>query len=175
MKSPVPGCLHWWFSVRSHPFGCYACGSLLVFIYLSQLVFSSCCCDFLPSTRITQEIFQSTRSLIHQFRSSVCMIHCVLGLGWVCIIVGRSRFSFRVIGSKDLRIHGLNCIPTVIFRTRPSGVWWNVCEDIYYSSIRYLSLILHVVLLALFYGSAAVTSPVLRADSLSIASRSWPS
>jgi hypothetical protein len=30
-------------------------------------------------------------------------------------------------------------------------------------------------LLALFHGSAAVPSPVLRADSLPIARRSWPS
>jgi hypothetical protein len=43
------------------------------------------------------------------------------------------------------------------------------------AAIRLLSSILHVVLLALFHVSAMISNPVPRADSLSIARRSWPS
>jgi hypothetical protein len=93
----------------------------------------------------------------------------------VWIIAGRSRYSSWVTRPKDLRFCGSNRSPAVISRTRPPGVWWNAWEDIKCSLIRFLSSISHVVLLALFRVSAVIPNPVPRADSLSIARRSWPS
>jgi hypothetical protein len=86
-------------------------------------------------------------------------------------IVGK---SVRVAGSKDSRIRGSNRSSAVVSRTRLSGVRWNVCEDINYFWVVFLSSIVHVVLLASFRISVVVPSPVLKTDSLSIARRSWP-
>jgi hypothetical protein len=46
-------------------------------------------------------------------------------------------------------------------------------EDINCSSTRFLSLILHAVLLVLSHVSAASPNPVPRADSFAIVVRSW--
>jgi hypothetical protein len=58
------------------------------------------------------------------------------------IIAGRSWHSSWVAGSKDSRILGSNRSSTAIFWTWPPGVRWNICEDIYCSSIQFLSSIL---------------------------------
>jgi hypothetical protein len=69
-------------------------------------------------------------------------------------------------------VRGLNHSLVVVFRTRSPDVRSNICDNINYSSIRFLSSILLVVLLAPFCVSAVVPSLFSRADSLPIAKRS---
>jgi hypothetical protein len=103
------------------------------------------------------------------YRRSTKLVIFLLCESW------RSLYSSWVLELKDSRIRGLNRTYTVIFRTRPPGVRWNNCEDINWVLIWFLSSISLVVLLAPFRVSAMVPSPVPSADSLRIASRSWPS
>jgi hypothetical protein len=88
---------------------------------------------------------------------------------WFGLLQGRKQCHSWATGSKSSRFYSLNCSLTVTSRTRPSGIRWNACEDISCSSARFLSSISHVVLLALFCVSAAVSNPVLKADSFAIA------
>jgi hypothetical protein len=74
-------------------------------------------------------------------------LFCVCSCGW--IVAGRCCYSSWVTGWKDSRIRGLNCSPAVISRMRPPVVRWNNCEDINYSSIRFLSSISHHFLFSL--------------------------
>jgi hypothetical protein len=100
-----------------------------------------------------------------------------IDLGWVVCesLQGEASLNSWVTGSKDSRFFSPNCTLAVISRTRPPGVHWNDCEDINYSSIRFLSLISHVILLAVFHVSAVVPNPVPRSNSFAIAMKSWPS
>jgi hypothetical protein len=98
----------------------------------------------------------------HEFCVEFC-VDCCRCLSWYC---------FLVTGSKESMIRGLNCSPALVFRTRPPGVRLNDCEGMNCFSSRFLSSILHVILLAPFRVFAVVSSPVLKADSLCIARRS---
>jgi hypothetical protein len=70
---------------------------------------------------------------------------CCLSLSCVWIVAGRSWYSSWVIRSKDSRFRGSNCTPTVISRTHPTCVRWNVCEYLNCSLIQFLSSISDVV------------------------------
>jgi hypothetical protein len=93
-------------------------------------------------------------------------------LDCVWIVAGRNRYSYWVTGLKDSRFRGSNFSSAVVFWTRPPSVRWNTCEDINYSSIRFLSSISLVVMLALLHVFAAVSNPVPKTDTFAIAVRS---
>jgi hypothetical protein len=72
---------------------------------------------------------------------------------------------------KRLSFSSAHCALVMVFQFRTRGVQCNNCEDINYSLIQFLSSILLMVLLVPFRVSAAVSSLVLSADSLSIGRR----
>jgi hypothetical protein len=78
-------------------------------------------------------------------------------------------------GSKSSRFSSSNRSHVVISRTRPQDVRWNAWEDINWVLVWFFSSISHVFLPASICVSAVVPNPVLRADSFSIAMRSWRS
>jgi hypothetical protein len=98
------------------------------------------------------------------FVEFLCVNHCIEKL----ILLLSDRI-------KDSRFSGSNCTPAVIFQARPLGIRWNTCADINCSSIRFLSLISHVVLLAPFCVSAVSPNLISKADRFAIVVRSWPS
>jgi hypothetical protein len=99
---------------------------------------------------------------------------CSVSIGACCWMIC-SRSCSWVTQPKSLRFSSPDCAQLVSFWTRLQDVRWNICEDINYFSIQFSSLILDVVLLALFRVSVVVPSPISRADSLFIVMRSWSS
>jgi hypothetical protein len=155
-------------------FQCTTCAEDCILLLISSLAqecfvywISPIACDVFSSASLISRAESRLVSLPpnFDFESSV--------LVW--IVTGRSRYSSWVTGSKDSRFHGSNCTPAATSWTRSPVVWWNTCEDINCSLIRFLLSISHVVLLAPFRVSVVLPNPVPRADSSAIAVRSWPS
>jgi hypothetical protein len=91
---------------------------------------------------------------------------------WLLQVDASWFLSYRI---KSSRFPSFDHSQSVAFQTRPQYVRWNVCEDMNWVFVRFLSSILHVFLPTSICVFAVVPNTVPRVDSFSIAMWSWPS
>jgi hypothetical protein len=157
--------LRYWISIRSAR--CLVQCLVLLVLSTQELVFSD------SDSTIQQWYFTRERVSIFQLvfgseEASIVYCDCV----WKLLQV-ESRVCLWATVSRVLRTCGLNCSPAAVPWTRSPSVRWNAWEEINCFESSLLLSISFVIVLAPPRVFVTVPSPVPKADSLSIARRSW--